>query len=580
MFTYLKNHYQKPAQLVVPNMCVYEDGDDLVSDKGCTQGDVAAMFFYAAGVKPLIDILDETCCQDLCKQSWYADDCGAIGWLLKIKKWWDILTVYGPKFGYYPKPQKTILLVKHPKDLSRAQEIFHGTGVQIQASGNRYLGAAIGSETFKQQYVSDKVSKWVQDLEQLSAIAVEEPQLALAAYTKGICHRWSFLQRTVEGISPLFKPLEECIRESLLPAIIGRKISDLERRIFSLPVRYGGLGVANPVETCEREYSSSKAITEDLSRLMFQQVQDISQFNKERQESVIRTLKSLKGQHLSAKFDDILGTVTTTELKRNLILNKEKGAGTWLTVLPLKDHAFSLNKREFRDSLCVRYGWAIPNMPHFCGCGAKNDLNHTLICKKGGYVAMRHNNLRDLNADLQREVCRDVVVEPPLLPINNEEVEGTQADRAAPDISSRGLWSTFERTFFDVRVLHPNAPSYSSTDIDKLYKSHEQEKMRKYNSRIISVERGTFTPLVYSTFGGWAPQTTRYHKRLAERIASKRNEAYSDVLNHMRARVRFSLLRSVLVAVRGERGKRTHQAKSISSTCFNLVPSAIDYESF
>ena len=193
---------------------------------------------------------------------------------------------------------------------------------------------------------------------------------------------------------------------------------------------------------------------------------------------------------------------------------------------------------------------------------------------------MRHNNLRDLNADLQREVCRDVVVEPQLLPINNEEVEGTQADRAAPDISSRGLWSTFERTFFDVRVLHPNAPSYRSTDINALYRQHEQEKCRKYNSRVIAVERGSFTPLIYSTFGGWGPQATRYHKRLAEKLATKQNESYNNVLSHMRTRVRFSLLRSVLVAVRGERGKRQPSAKSLSSTSFNLVPQARDYESF
>ena len=193
---------------------------------------------------------------------------------------------------------------------------------------------------------------------------------------------------------------------------------------------------------------------------------------------------------------------------------------------------------------------------------------------------MRHNNLRDLNADLQREVCRDVVVEPRLLPINNEEVDGTQADRAAPDISSRGLWNPFERTFYDVRVLHPNAPSYSSTDTLQLYRSHENEKMRKYNARVISVERGSFTPLIYSTFGGWGPQATRYHKRLAERIASKRNESYSHVLNHIRARVRFSLLRSVLVALRGERGRKQPSAKPFSSVSFNLVPGAKDYECF
>ena len=192
---------------------------------------------------------------------------------------------------------------------------------------------------------------------------------------------------------------------------------------------------------------------------------------------------------------------------------------------------------------------------------------------------MRHNNIRDLNAEMQREVCRDVVVEPKLIPLDNEEIPGVQGERAAPDVSSRGLWSTFERTFFDVRVLHPNAPSYRNMEMDKLYQKHEQQKMSKYNSRVINVERGSFTPLIYTTFGGWGPQATRYHKRLAEKVARKRNEDYNDVLRHMRTRIRFSLLRSVLISVRGERGKKQYTAKPLSSTSFNLIPEASEYES-
>ena len=41
------------------------------------------------------------------------------------------------------------------------------------------------------------------------------------------------------------------------------------------------------------------------------------------------------------------------------------------------------------------------------------------------------------------------------IPFNNEIVNGTQAERAAADVSSRGIWCTFERTFFDVQVIHP-----------------------------------------------------------------------------------------------------------------------------
>ena len=103
--------------------------------------------------------------------------------------------------------------------------------------------------------------------------------------------------------------------------------------------------------------------------------------------------------------------------------------------------------------------------------------------------------------------------------------------------------------------------------------------MRKYNSRVITVEGGSFTPLVYSTFGGWAPQAVKYHKRLAQKIAHKRNEDYRCVMNHIRLRVRFALLRSVLVAVRGERGKK-HGSQPLSSVSFNMVPEAMHYECF
>ena len=104
--------------------------------------------------------------------------------------------------------------------------------------------------------------------------------------------------------------------------------------------------------------------------------------------------------------------------------------------------------------------------------------------------------------------------------------------------------------------------------------------MRKYYSRVISVEKGTFTPLVYTTFGGCGPQATSYHKRLAELISRKRNEDYHHVINYIRVKVRFAILRSVLIAVRGERGRKTTSSQPISSTAFNLIPEAMQYECF
>ena len=90
------------------------------------------------------------------------------------------------------------------------------------------------------------------------------------------------------------------------------------------------------------------------------------------------------------------------------------------------------------------------------------------------------------------------------------------------------------------------------------------------NERVIQVEKGSFTPIVGSTFGGWGNEANIYHKRIATLIALKRNEEYADVINYIRTRLRFCVLKSVLTAVRGVRGK-VRPAAPVSSISFNLI---------
>ena len=45
------------------------------------------------------------------------------------------------------------------------------------------------------------------------------------------------------------------------------------------------------------------------------------------------------------------------KLERSITLAGEKGAGAWLTALPLQSMGYTLNKQEFRDAICLRYGW-------------------------------------------------------------------------------------------------------------------------------------------------------------------------------------------------------------------------------
>ena len=135
-----------------------------------------------------------------------------------------------------------------------------------------------------------------------------------------------------------------------------------------------------------------------------------------------------------------------------------------------------------------------------------------------------------------------------------------------------------ERTFVDVRVMHPNSPSYRNKKIEQVYIQQEQEKKRIYNQRVLQVEKASFIPLVFSTSGGMGPECTRYHKQLAELISHKTNEDYPKVMNHIRTRFRFTLLKSTLIAIRGVRGNLRKPNRIISDLSFNLIPDRPSYE--
>lgn len=89
---------------------------------------------------------------------------------------------------------------------------------------------------------------------------------------------------------------------------------------------------------------------------------------------------------------------------------------------------------------------------------------------------------------------------------------------------------------------------------------------------MIQVEKGSFTPVVFSTFGGMGQEAERFHKRLAQLISLKRNEEYSHIVNYVRTRLRFCLLKSVLISLRGVRGKNLKEKITpVSNLSFNLI---------
>ena len=80
-----------------------------------------------------------------------------------------------------------------------------------------------------------------------------------------------------------------------------------------------------------------------------------------------------------------------------------------------------------------------------------------MSCPKGAFPTMRHNEIRDLTANLLTEVCSDVCTKPELTPLEGEQMRLASTnvqDGARVDIRAKGFWGCpQQRAFFRVLRL-------------------------------------------------------------------------------------------------------------------------------
>ena len=225
-----------------------------------------------------------------------------------------------------------------------------------------------GTADYIKKFICQRVSEWQATVETLSSIATSQPHAAYSAMTHGLNSQWLFLQRTVPNLAPLLQSLEETISEKFIPALTGRRgCSDLERELFALPARLGGLGLTNPTQSANHQHSASLNITSPLTAAIKNQdcnystnIIDQQLKTKQSTHRISRQLKLATANSVKSKLDD--------NIRRTVTLASEKGASSWLTALPIEQHGFALHKGAFRDALSLRYNWPPSNLPTNCVC--------------------------------------------------------------------------------------------------------------------------------------------------------------------------------------------------------------------
>ena len=172
------------------------------------------------------------------------------------------------------------------------------------------------------------------------------PQNVYKSFTNGLQHKLTFIARTTPNADSLLREAEKIIDKNLIPSMLNHpSYSDRYRKVFSLPLKEGGLNILLP-EDRANEYERSIRVCEPLQN---QNAIDAEFY----QEKILQKIRKEKQEQAIAKKLAIKDLINDKEAY-SLDLAMEKGASCWLNALPLKRYHFDLTKGEFRDGIALR----------------------------------------------------------------------------------------------------------------------------------------------------------------------------------------------------------------------------------
>ena len=164
----------------------------------------------------------------------------------------------------------------------------------------------------------------------------------------------------------------------------------------------------------------------------------------------------------------------------------------------------------------------LERLPILYVCGDSFNLQHALSCPKVGLVITGHSERRNLTAEILSEVCKNVVIEQLLTPLMGEGFSKSLNTRnqARAYVSARGLWTDGKTAFCGARIFNPLARCHLNHSLSAIHKMNKNKNKREYKQRILQVEHGSLTPLVFSCFGGMNKKFSRLFSHTAECLAN------------------------------------------------------------
>ena len=507
----------------------------------------------------------------------FLDDWSFLGTVEQAQEVVRVLQDRGPVYGMFLNVAKCEVYAGPDVAVEDLPTEFAGMKIGALEDGFEVLGGPVGPVPYIHGFVRrvlDTVLPRVRALQALEA----DPHKAYALHRFALSQPLvNFLMRSA-GSSPEWSRLDDAAFEAFT-GYSGVVIPDHLRAVAQLPAKEGGLGlrsaelhsagaclvasaaaegvvihlfpkgrpeIEDPLVTKNAEVFGEEG-DDCLAEFAARHPEALAAIDDVREKSIaskgLRMPRKAQ-KHFSALLDDHvkateLRAPTMTEHRRIAVVSASAPrAAAWMApAIPYPDAW--LTGAQFACAIRLRMGLEQHSGAHrFCAmCGkpvADRLGEHTLKCMSGGGRAHLHHSVVRCLEQLMRESLLNPRREHPIT-----DDSGERADIVASDTG-------VGRIAYDVAIVSPFAHTTRfSTDLLRggfAAAAYEPSKVQKY--RDVARRGGMkFSPLVFETFGGWAPMAEKSIGELVKHWAARHGVSQFSAAQKIRARVSAAVLK-------------------------------------
>ena len=521
---------------------------------------------------PVADVMDPPPRLDIVPM--FADDCiiaGVAGEVLRtVTHWKRIMPRLGLRFSKLDAIPSAG--PHHSIDLTA----FEAIGCKCDLSQTAIvMKSPIGNTEFCEKVIAERVNDSLKVIDAIAALPKPHVAHYLLRYQ---ISRMDYIKRCT--------PLPSCERalrrfdqgvHIAFERILSRQIPAGEWAQNTAPLRHGGLGFRQAVETADEAYFASLLATRELRQTLGETdtnalehalsrtnarlpMGDALPFSIPEDPARSYTQQDIGRRLAKAKADAQLER-STTFARARLNAYSAPGAGVWSNAVPSQTLDRYLSNGELLTTVSLQLGVDVYDSDSICRfCGMVLDRRgvHAASCTAGGDISCRHNLVRDiifhycLKGRLNPELEKPGLLEDESIFINLRRPADVFAEMGRAT-GSDGL----ERTALDIKIInalgqgHIDDTANSGLAAAAAYRDHQLQHL---STADLCRERGiVYEPLVFTTQGGVEGHAEATISRIAASVAANEDMCAAQVKADILQSISLSIARSVAKAIRRRR---------------------------